>query len=204
MLEIISLISVIIAVIFLRRIVDILPSAFACTLRWRECIRIDASLKTSRDRDFTALVLIIPILLTTQKYEIIPYRFFESMTSEEEFLVLCAVFAGYLAFRSFASALFLSNKNHKKSRTPDNSDRTFFIILSVLILSFSWIMSIIGIETTVIKSTIIWISAATYMLYFVRKFQIFQSSRSIFSAFLYLCALEIVPTVILVVSAIIF
>ena len=54
------------------------------------------------------------------------------------------------------------------------------------------------------KNAILWISALTYLLHLVRKLQILSSSCSIFAGFLYLCALEILPTGVLVTSAVIF
>lgn len=204
MLETISLISVILIIAMLRRIVGILPGVYACILRSAACIKIDSIVKTSRDRDLTAAVLILPLLMAVQKYNLLPYRFLGNLGPEAGFAVIVAIFAGFLAFRFCASVLFIPARIQKKSRVPDNSDRTFFIILSTLTLSLSWIMGLFNIEFSAIRLTIIWISAAIYMLYLTRKFQIFQSSHSIFAAFLYLCALEIVPAGILVVSVIIF
>ena len=204
MLETISLISAILAIIMLRRIVEILPYVFACILRTSACIKIDSIVKISRSRDMTALVLILPLMMTIQKYNILPFRFLSQMSPEAGFAVITAIFAAYYALRVCGAVLFIPNRSRKKSRVPDNSDRTFFIILAILALSLSWIMSLMNISHTAIRLTIIWISAATYALYLIRKLQIFQSSHSIFAAFLYLCALEIVPSGILVVAAIIF
>ncbi len=50
----------------------------------------------------------------------------------------------------------------------------------------------------------LWVSAFIYALYMLRKFQIFASGFSILTCFLYLCALEIIPTGLLVASALIF
>ena len=204
MIQTLSLISVLIIIIMLRRIVEILPGVFASVLRWRECAKIDAIVKVSRDRDLTASALIIPMLLVIQKHDLLPYRFLTPMSPEAGFGIITAIFIGYLALRTAVAALILPQKSHKKSRSADNSDRTFFIILAVVTLACSWILSLIHVEASAVRHTIIWLSAAIYMLYLMRKFQIFQSSHSIFTAFLYLCALEIVPTGILVVSAIIF
>lgn len=204
MIEFISLISVIIVIIMLRRIVGILPAVFACTLRWKECVKLDSFLKTSRDRDLTALALILPVMLTIQRYTLLPYRFLDSMVPEAALGVITGIFVCYIGFRMFSALLFLPRKSHKKSRNPDYSERTFFIIIAVSILSVSWIMSLFHIYPTITRHTIIWLSAAIYTLYLIRKFEFFQSSHSLFASFLYLCALEIVPTGILVVSAIIF
>ena len=73
MLQTLSLISVLLIIIMLRRIVDILPGVFACVLRWKECVKIDETVKVSRDRDLTALALIIPMLLVIQKHNLLPF-----------------------------------------------------------------------------------------------------------------------------------
>ena len=59
------------------------------------------------------------------------------------------------------------------------------------------------VEEVTVKSAILWLSAGIYGLFLIRKIQIFTSNCSVFTAFLYLCALEIIPTGTLVVSAII-
>lgn len=204
MLEVISLISLILVISMLRRIVEILPGVFACVLRSSACVKIDSIVKTSRYRDLTAAVLILPFLMALQKYGVFTYGFLETMSPEAEFGIITAIFAGFVAFRKCAMLLFIPARSLKKARVPDNSERTFFVILAILTLSLSWIMNLMNVEQTAIRLTIIWISALTYVIYLMRKFEIFQSSHTLFAAFLYLCALEIVPAGILVVSVIIF
>ena len=80
---------------------------------------------------------------------------------------------------------------------------TFFVILTLMLLAAGGIMSVTGTDETVIKTAMLWISAGIYLLFILRKFEIFVSSCSVFTAFLYLCALEIIPTGTLVISAII-
>ena len=180
MLEIISFISLIIIIVMLRRIVSVLPSVFACTLRWKENINLDSIVKTSRDRDLTALALTIPFCLTINRFGLLTFRFMRDMSPEAGFGITVGILIS------------------------DNSDRTFFIILSLSLLACGWIMTVFNADPLTTRHTMFWLSVAIYMLYLVRKFQIFQSHHPIFTSFLYLCALEIIPTGTLVVSAIIF
>jgi hypothetical protein len=65
-------------------------------------------------------------------------------------------------------------------------------------------MGLLDIPDADVRNAMLWVSAFIYALFLIRKTQIFSTSCSIFAAFLYLCALEMIPTGILVVSAIIF
>ena len=203
-LQFISLASLLIIITMLRRIVDVMPSVLTCIWRWKECINIDSDIKTGRDRDFTALALILPFCLTASNTGILSFLFMNDMGPEAAFGVTVAIFAAYMLFRLFTSKVFLPQKSRRDNRVTDNSDRTFFIILSISVLACHWIMGLMNADVTATRSTILWLSAIIYGLYIVRKFQIFQSSHSIFTSFLYLCALEIIPTGTLAVSVIIF
>jgi hypothetical protein len=65
-------------------------------------------------------------------------------------------------------------------------------------------MSVLDTPADVVKSAMLWISACIYLIFILRKTQILISSASFFAAFLYLCALELIPTGALAASAIIF
>jgi hypothetical protein len=87
--------------------------------------------------------------------------------------------------------------------TAGNAAHTFFIILTLILLATGGVMAVTGADEHVIKTAMLWISAGIYLLFILRKLEIFISSCSVFTAFLYLCALEIIPTGTLVISAII-
>ena len=204
MLEAISIISLLLVIAMLRKIVNILPHVFKCALRSKESINLDSDVKNSHDRDITAAVFIVPFCLTISRYNIINLRFTEGMDQGLAFGVTLALFAAYLLFRIFVSKLFHPRRHRLSPRVKDRSERTFFIMLSICTLTCSWIMALMNAEPEIIRNTIIWISAAIYLLYLVRKFQIFASYCSLFTSFLYLCALEIIPTGTLVVTVVIF
>ena len=94
--------------------------------------------------------------------------------------------------------------NGKTYKTACKASHTFFSILTLILLCMAGVMSFIDINAEVTKSAMLWVSATIYLLYIIRKYQIFISSCSFFSGFLYLCALEFIPTGAMVASAIIF
>jgi hypothetical protein len=81
---------------------------------------------------------------------------------------------------------------------------SFFIILTILLLSIEAWGVVFKMEYESMRNAMLWVSALTYLLYLIRKIQILNSCCSFFTGFLYLCALEILPTGVLVTSAVIF
>ena len=61
--NILASISLIIVIILLRRLVNIFPSLLACTIRWKENVNLDASLKLRIDRNKLAVAMIVPFCL---------------------------------------------------------------------------------------------------------------------------------------------
>jgi hypothetical protein len=114
------------------------------------------------------------------------------------------IFAIYLLLRRTLTAICASRKSRKPAfSTSVAAGRTFFIILTLLLLAIGGIMSFIGSDFNIIKDAMIWVSGAIYMLFLLRRTQIFASSYNFLTVFLYLCALEIIPTGVLVTSAMI-
>ena len=105
---------------------------------------------------------------------------------------------------SVKAVMFSRQASRLRFETACKSSHTFFIILTLVLMAMGGILSFIKADPMAIKSAMLWVSAITYALFLLRKFQIFNSSCSFFSSFLYLCALEILPTGALVASALIF
>lgn len=205
MMEVFSLLSLIAVIAMLRKIVETLPSMLACALRWRENNNLESSAKMSGNRNLIALVLIFPFCISLVKYRIMPYRFMSGMSEELQLGTTLLIILSYHLFRIFTTRVFTPNRHSKTAYyTADKCAKTFFVLLVLAVLVTGGILSYFNAPPAAIRNTIVWISAAIYLLFLTRKFQIFTSYCSVFSAFLYLCALEIIPTGTLVVSAIIF
>jgi len=202
--QILSAFSVIVAMLMLKSIVGIFPSLMACLSRAKECINLESSVKLSRDRDIVAQAMILPCCLAMYRFNRAGSGFMYRFNEDIRLTALIALFLIYIVFRYTVFFLFRPQRIPKKTYlTAGKAAHTFFIILTLSILAAGGLMSFIGVDETVITTAIIWISAGIYSLFLLRKLQIFMSSCSVFTAFLYLCALEIIPTGTLVISAII-
>lgn len=203
--DILALISTLIMIMLLKRLVNIFPSLLACTIRWKENINLEASVKHSLDRDMLAAACIIPFCLTAEKFRLYDPSFMQGIGENGLTCATIGIFLAYCGIRIMMSAMVRTHKTANKAlKAAERCSFTFFIILTLLLVATGGVLSFLDINTEVIRNAMLWISGITYAMFLLRKTQIFISSCSFFTAFLYLCALEIIPTGTLVVSALIF
>lgn len=200
-----AIFSLIVVLLLLKRLVNVYPSMVACLWRGKECFNLESSVKLALDRDMVALAMVVPFCLLACRFRLYSPAFLDGFAGDALLGMYFAVFAAYILIRIVASYLFRPRRFPLKTMTAATKvSFTFFIILTLLLLATGGVMDVLDVEDTVIKNAMLWISGAIYLLSLLRKTQIFASSCSVFAAFLYLCALEMIPTGILIVSAIVF
>lgn len=203
--KLLVLFSFLIVLLLLRRLVNIMPSLMACMIRGKESLNLEASVKLSLDRDALALAMIIPFCLVAFRYGLYSPGFIEEMTDVSLLGIYFGVFVVYLFLRFLMTWLFRPQKLPKKTYVAaDKASRSFFIVYTLLLLAMGGIFGLADVQDAVSRDAMLWVSAFMYLLFLLRKTQIFSTSCSVFAGFLYLCALEILPTGILVVSGMIF
>ena len=203
--KLLVLFSFLIVLLLLRRLVNIMPSLMACMIRGKESLNLEASVKLSLDRDALALAMIIPFCLVAFRYRLYPPGFIEGMSDSSVLGIYFGMFASYLLLRFMMTWLFRPQKLPKKTYVAaDKASRSFFIVYTLILLAMGGVFGLADVQDAVSRDAMLWVSAFMYLLFLLRKTQIFSTSCSVFAGFLYLCALEMIPTGILVVSAIIF
>ena len=202
--DILALISLLIILLMLRRLVGVCPSLMACLIRWKESVNLETSAQLSRDRNLLAMTMVIPFSLTVWKYGLYcPGFILKSNDNIGLCITIGAVFTFILVRKGLELMLRPRKRNSKTYDTACKAGRTFFSLLTLTLLAMGGIMSFNGTPDDSIKTAMLWVSAAIYMVFILRKFQIFVSSTSFFAGFLYLCALELIPTGAIIASAII-
>ena len=200
-----ALISLIIIILLLNRMVNVFPSLMACAIRWKENVNLAMSVKLSRDRDMIAAAMIIPFCLLIYRFRLYFPEFMKKFDENIGIGVIIGIFAAYFLLRYLLIFIVSPKKlNPAGYRIAAASSRTFFIILTLFLLAAGGIMTFADTDFETIRTAMIWISAVIYSIFIFRKIQIFASSYNFFIVFLYLCALEILPTGIIIVSALIF
>ena len=202
--DILALISVLTVILLLNRLINIFPSLMACTLRWKESVNLEASVKHSLDRDMLAAAMFLPFCLAVERFDLYTPRFLSSLGPDLHLAVFIGIFLLYCILRTIVSKMLRPHKmNPKIYKTGGRASFTFFIILTLLLLIIGGILNFIDTDPVIIRSAMLCVSIGIYTLFLLRKLQIFVSGCSFFTAFLYLCALEFFPTGVLVASALI-
>ncbi len=205
LIKILTVISILTTMLILKSLVSIFPSLMACLVRSKECFNLDASVKLSRDRNLLACAMILPFCLIVNKFNLHKAGTLLTLPEDIQLLIIIGVMLFYILFRETVYKLFRPHRMPKKAyTTAGTTAHTFFVILTLALLATGGIVTVLGMDPEVATTAMLWISIGIYTIFLIRKFQIFISSCSVFAAFLYLCALEIIPTGTLVVSAIIF
>lgn len=203
--SILVIISVLLIMLRLNQMVGVFPSVIGCLLRKKECVNIEDSVKLARARDNAALVLFLPFTLIAAHYGVYEPRWQASMPENSEiWLDMAVFFVFYLIRLGLYFLVFPKKGNIKEYKIAYKTGYSYFIFLTALLLALVGVMSFMDMEPEVIKSAIHWGTVAVYLLLLVRKTQFFVTSAGILTGFLYLCTLELIPTGLLVVSAILF
>ena len=203
--DLLALFAFLVVLLLLRRLLNIFPSLLACLIRGKESLNLEASVKLSRDRDALALAMIVPFCLVVLRYRLYSPGFLEGFSENAVTGIYFAVFFVYMFLRLLMAWLFRPRKMQQKTyKAALKASSSFFIIGTLILLATGGLLDLFNVPEIDVRSAMLWVSALIYAVFLLRKTQIFSSSCSVFVAFLYLCALEMIPTGILVVSAIIF
>ena len=203
--NILVLISLLVILMMLRRLVGVFPSLMACLIRWKENVNLEASVQLSRDRNILAWTMYLPCCLIVWRFGLYNPSFIDGFNETAQLGLTTGIILAFALLRKSMEFIFRPKKASSKTyMTACKASRTFFSLLTLTLLSMGGIMTSAEVSTDSIASAMLWVSGAIYLIFLLRKFQILMSSTSFFAAFLYLCALEIIPTGAIIASAIVF
>ena len=198
-------IALLLFLITIRTFIGIVPSLLATVIRWKESLNLEASVKLSRDRNLVAICSVIPFCLIITLKDVYHPRFIDAFNNDARLWITIGIFCIFIAIRTLLEHMLKPRRILGKTyKAVVSVGYSFFIILTMLLVLLGGSFSLLGISEELTRNVILWLSAVTYLLYLIRKLQIFNSSYSFFAGILYLCALEILPTGVLVTSAVIF
>ena len=93
LLNILTIISVLTAMLLLNSIVSIFPSLAACMTRSKECFNLEASVKLSRDRDLLAWAMILPFCLVTYRFNLFGTGFMDGINEDIRLASIIGLFS---------------------------------------------------------------------------------------------------------------
>ena len=194
----------IICIANVRTFANMIPSFSGCLFRWKENLYIEDSMTLSMNRNRLFYILIIPFCLVVSGYGLYEPDAIAALPRTAHFLSVTGAVILYLLLKYALSWIVRNGRmNEKTYRTAVRTFRTFFIITAAITLVTSGIMSVADVPDDTARTVLLCETAFIYMLSILRETQIFGHSCSLISAILYLCALEFLPTGILVATAIV-
>lgn len=193
--------SILIVIVALPAFLQVVPSAVGCVFRVRECQNLAHSVSQSRSRDYAAAAIFLPMVMAVAHYAVYPPL--AGANPYVRILLSLALFVSYGLLKGVLSVVFRSSSMSSGSwKCALAIPRTFFLLMGVLAFPTVGVLEFLDLPPELTASVVRWEMAVSYALCLLRQLQIFIQYRGFFMGFLYLCALEIFPTGILIVSAV--
>ncbi len=184
-------------------ITDMSSSLLGCVFRWRENVNLYNNMKMRRARNRIFMALMPAFVIVLAYYDIspaghgatAPYRFLEALLTVSAYYLLRLTCKFLFCGRQWRSGDF---------QCASQTSYTFAVIGAISVFTVSGILNVAGAGSEASVSVIMWTSIVIYSVFLLREYQVFASFRGYLAAFLYLCALEILPTGLLAASYFIF
>ena len=188
-------------IIFMRNFINILPYIIDSFTRARGSSDLEGSVRVSRDRNLIAMIFIIPFILLLYFYRIYDPSFLSGMGDNMRLLLIGAIFIAYLLLRRLLVVIFAPRRVNDNYAMAEKAAYTFFILAGMLVLPTFGILYLLGVNDLTIKTVALAEISFVYLFFLLRKSQILSTFCSPLTVFLYLCALEFLPTGLYVASA---
>ncbi|MBR6053804.1 MAG: DUF4271 domain-containing protein [Bacteroidales bacterium] len=196
---------VVLAILFLKNFINILPYVLGSVTRPRMSSEIEGSIRMTRDRNFVAATFVIPFCLILNRYDIYSPAFLDAFGPGTRLLIVTAIFVAYLLVRLLIALLLKAAR--MRPNVYSASRRicyTMFIVAMVFMLLTLGPLVLFHTPTRAIRVVLIAEMALSYLILLARRAQILSPYCNPFSLFLYLCALELLPTGLYIASALVF
>lgn len=196
LLEILIVLSTVIVILNIRNVISLLPMLLDCLIHWRGCLNIESSVRSIRARDIVAASLILPFCLICSRYGIICDPAVGNIRS---LLITSGVFLLWIIVRIALTHIIRPPRRSRDTwASAASSVYSFFVMATMFAMFVCFIMIFLHYDEISIRKAILIIITFFYAVAVIRKAQILGSAYGGLSIILYLCALEIVPTGLLI------
>ena len=193
---------ILVSILFLPRFLSLAPLLFDSLFRARGSVSLENSVRASNDRRLVATVLLIPAALLTYRYRLYDAAFLRDLSEGWRLLAVLGVLWAYAMVRLLVYTLLKPRRNNDFYRLARHTTYTYFILFVILALVSVGVLALFHAQYGVIRQVLYAEIILFYLSILLRRAQILALSCNPLRTFLYLCALEVLPTAALVVSAI--
>ena len=200
--EIMMVVFILLALLLVGNFLTIIPHLADSILRARGSTALEGSVRVSRDRNIIALVFVIPAIIIQYRYRLYYPEFVQEMTPTARLLTIAGIFVGYLLLR-YLLYLWFKPRRNDAYQMSFRAGYSFFILMSLVLFLTIGILMLFKASDLTMRTFILVEVILFYAIFFFRRGQILSTNCSPFKTFLYLCALEILPTGLFVASAVV-
>lgn len=165
----------------------IFPYLIDCAWQWRGNLRLEASVPRTRVRNLSSAVTVLPLALVFLRFDVLP---------------LCLVLLWWLLRTLVTLLLRPKGKGEQYYDAARRSGMNYFILYGLLVLPVVGGLWLFHVPPMPVRVVLLAVSGLFYLLFLVRKTQILRSVFRHLTVFLYLCALEIIPSALLVAATV--
>ena len=192
--SVLAILSIVLLIIFIRDFFILWTPIMRCLVRAKANIEMEHSFQLARTRNRAALLLVLPMLLISERFGLI----------SESMWITLAVVAGYLVLKRLMSELVLPRRLPAEMRVAvRRALYTYFIVLAAIMLVTVGLWTQFRWDGDIMKIVFGAEALAILALSTLREGEILSSTFPPFVSFLYLCALEIVPAAGLIAAGLV-
>lgn len=187
----------------IRAIIHIMPSLANCLVRWKGSVNLDKSIQLSRERNTAARIMFLCGGLLASRFGLLRSGLIDGLPELWQTPAIFGVLLAYALLRRL-NYLIIARRVKKKDifASGHTASYNFGIWIAICMLLMAGTGSILKIPDSNMRGVMTGICIFFYVLYLVRKMQIFNSCYHKFMSFLYLCGLELIPTAALIAVAV--
>lgn len=195
------IIALALLVIEIRDIILLGPSLLRGVVIWKANLELEHSVNLSRTRNTVALVCGVLFCIIADRYSLFDPSWRAAAPSGLQLALTAAVLVGFVAVRDvFYLISPLRSRTSEFACTVRHALYNYFILYVLLALVSSVILEAFGASAAVGRMVLAVEGALAYLIDITRTGQILSSRYGLFPTILYLCALELLPLGILILT----
>ena len=187
----------------LKNFLNISHDLLAGISRWKACLNIEGSIQKMEDRNLLGYIYTIPIAMMADRYSFIPASLAGTVPAQWHCLVPLGAILAWLFVKHFNfKVLELKARRAETLRIAHKSFYNYWILAAILMVMTAGAMALLHTPEPAARGVLLYELGGMYLIGLLRESQILGSAYSPIGVFLYLCALELIPTGALVAAAI--
>lgn len=187
----------------LKNFLNIAHDLFDSLSRWKASLNIEASVQKMEDRNLLGYIYIIPVAMIADRYSFIPAKLATQVPVNWHCLVPLGAIVVWLLLKHLVYRIIaIKVRRVETFRIAHKSFYNYWILAALLMIVTAGIMSLAHTPEPLGRQILMYELGGMYLLGILRESQILSSAYSPIAVFLYLCALELIPSGALVAAAI--